>query len=174
VRHNARQAHELTRAAIDSINQRERIPSATLLLVGIDVAERVREVEALRRDMAAAEALTDETNLAAGSLLLRKARIAEREGRLDDALQDARRAEQVFATLNLARDRAIAMGQIADVLEDRGELDEALRIRREEELPVYEQLSDVRERAVTMGKIADRCERIILRAVRHTPCTSSA
>ena len=32
---------------------------------------------------------------------------------------------------------------------------EALRIRREEELPVYEQLDDVRSRAVTLGKIAD-------------------
>ena len=34
-------------------------------------------------------------------------------------------------------------------------LDEALRIRREEELPVYERLGDVRSRAVTMGNIAD-------------------
>ncbi|MCC6694811.1 MAG: tetratricopeptide repeat protein, partial [Candidatus Hydrogenedentes bacterium] len=33
--------------------------------------------------------------------------------------------------------------------------DEALRIRKEEQLPVYERLGDVRERAVTMGKIAD-------------------
>ncbi|HET6427796.1 MAG TPA: hypothetical protein VFJ30_05270, partial [Phycisphaerae bacterium] len=37
----------------------------------------------------------------------------------------------------------------------RGELEEALRIRREEELPVFERLGDVRERAVTMSKIAD-------------------
>jgi len=36
-----------------------------------------------------------------------------------------------------------------------GELDEALRIRREEEIPVYEKLGDVRERAITMGQIAD-------------------
>ena len=47
------------------------------------------------------------------------------------------------------------MGKIADVLAARGDLDEALRIRREEELPVYEKLGDVRSRAVTMGKIAD-------------------
>ena len=30
-----------------------------------------------------------------------------------------------------------------------------MRIRRDEELPVYERLGDVRSRAVTMGKIAD-------------------
>jgi tetratricopeptide (TPR) repeat protein len=34
-------------------------------------------------------------------------------------------------------------------------LDEALRIYRDEQLPVYERLGDVRERAVTWGKIAD-------------------
>ena len=36
----------------------------------------------------------------------------------------------------------------------RGELDEALRIRREEELPVFERLGDVRSRAITVGQIA--------------------
>jgi tetratricopeptide (TPR) repeat protein len=37
----------------------------------------------------------------------------------------------------------------------RGASDEALRIRREEELPVYERLGDVHSRAVTLGQIAD-------------------
>jgi hypothetical protein len=47
------------------------------------------------------------------------------------------------------------MGQIADILVTRGELDEVLRILREEQLPVYDRLGEVRERAVTMSKIAD-------------------
>jgi len=46
------------------------------------------------------------------------------------------------------------MGKVADILEARGALDEALRIRREEQLPVYERLGDVRSRAVTLYKIA--------------------
>jgi tetratricopeptide (TPR) repeat protein len=50
---------------------------------------------------------------------------------------------------------AVTMGRIADTLQARGELDEALRIRREEQLQVYEKLDDVYLRAVTMGKIAD-------------------
>jgi hypothetical protein len=49
----------------------------------------------------------------------------------------------------------VTIGKVADILEARGELDEALRIRREEELPVYERLGDVRSWAVTMGKVAD-------------------
>ena len=53
------------------------------------------------------------------------------------------------------RSRAVTMGQIADILQARGQLDEALKIRNEEQLPVYERLGDVRSRAVTMGQIAD-------------------
>jgi hypothetical protein len=44
------------------------------------------------------------------------------------------------------------MGKVADILEARGQLDEARRIRREEELPVYDRLGDVRSKAVTHGK----------------------
>ena len=51
--------------------------------------------------------------------------------------------------------RAVTMGRIADILQARGQLDEALKIRNEEQLPVYERLGDVRSRAVTMGQIAD-------------------
>src|SRR5258708_7012791 len=47
------------------------------------------------------------------------------------------------------------MGKVEEVHQDGGQRDEALRIGREEELPVYERLGDVRSRAVTMGKIAD-------------------
>jgi phosphopentomutase len=47
------------------------------------------------------------------------------------------------------------MGRIADILQGRGQLDEALRIYQEEELPVYERLGDVRSKAITMGRIAD-------------------
>ena len=46
------------------------------------------------------------------------------------------------------------MGKIADILQARGQLDEALKIRTEEQLPVFERLGDTHERAVTMGRIA--------------------
>ena len=37
------------------------------------------------------------------------------------------------------------MGKIADIIEARGELDEALRIRQDEELPVYLRLKTARD-----------------------------
>ena len=52
------------------------------------------------------------------------------------------------------RSKAVTMGKIADILQARGQLDEALNIRENHELPVYEKLGDVREKAVTMWWIA--------------------
>ena len=46
-------------------------------------------------------------------------------------------------------------GKIADIYQARGQLDEALRIRRGGGTSVYEKLGDIRSRAVTMGQIAD-------------------
>ena len=61
----------------------------------------------------------------------------------------------LFRSLGDVHSWAVTMGQVADIFQAGGELEEALRIRREEELPVYERLGAVRERAVTMGKVAD-------------------
>ena len=51
--------------------------------------------------------------------------------------------------------RAMLLDELAGLLYLLGDLDEALRIRRDEELPVYEKLGDVRSRALTLGKMAD-------------------
>jgi tetratricopeptide (TPR) repeat protein len=76
-------------------------------------------------------------------------------GKPDAALELLRPAAQTVEGLGDIRSRAVTMGRIADILAGRGESDEALRIRREEQLPVYERLGDVRERALTWGRIAD-------------------
>ncbi|MFD2233224.1 CHAT domain-containing protein, partial [Phaeospirillum tilakii] len=57
----------------------------------------------------------------------------------------ARAAEQLGEAGDV-RSRAVTMGKIADILQARGELDAALKIRQEEELPVYDRLGDVRSR----------------------------
>jgi tetratricopeptide (TPR) repeat protein len=61
-------------------------------------------------------------------------------------------------TLVDAMEAALLLRAHADRLVTRGDLDEALRIYKEEELPVFERLDDVRQRMVTMGKIADILE----------------
>ena len=73
----------------------------------------------------------------------------------DAALAAARRKQTLDTDRDAPYGAALAASLIADVLQVQGELDEALRIRREEQLPVYERLGDVRAKAVTQGKIAD-------------------
>ncbi|MEU4447439.1 tetratricopeptide repeat protein, partial [Actinosynnema sp. NPDC023926] len=50
---------------------------------------------------------------------------------------------------------AVTWGRIGDILYQRGDYDEALRIRREVQLPVYERLGDVQSATVTWAKIGD-------------------
>ena len=49
--------------------------------------------------------------------------------------------------------RAMMLDELADLRFRLGDLDEALRIRRDEQLPVFEKLGDVRSRAVTQAKL---------------------
>jgi tetratricopeptide (TPR) repeat protein len=84
-----------------------------------------------------------------------RAQMEASTGRLDDARQHAEQAARLFSEQGDSRMRAVAIGKVADVHTARGEFDEALRIRSEEQLPVYVQLRDTREYAVTMGQIAD-------------------
>ena len=59
----------------------------------------------------------------------------------------------MYQRLGDVRAKAVTMGKIADVLHARGDLDEALRIRREEQLPVYERLGG-RDLIIGRGKLA--------------------
>jgi tetratricopeptide (TPR) repeat protein len=81
--------------------------------------------------------------------------LALAHGAPEEALAAYQAAAAGFGAVGDTYGRAATLGRIADVLQTRGQLDEALRIRREEELPVYEQLGDVHGEAVTMGQIAD-------------------
>ncbi|MEI2771279.1 MAG: tetratricopeptide repeat protein [Candidatus Competibacter sp.] len=81
--------------------------------------------------------------------------VAMSAGLLDRTLVLARHKAELDQSRGEEREAALALGRIADVCQARGQLDEALRIRQEEELPVYERLGDVRSRAVTLGRIAD-------------------
>ncbi len=90
----------------------------------------------------------------AARLRLRLADALYPHGEWDRALALLEEARQSFAALGDERSRAVTMGKIADILARRGQLDEALRIGEEEELPVYERLGDVRELLVARANLA--------------------
>jgi tetratricopeptide (TPR) repeat protein len=76
-------------------------------------------------------------------------------GETEQAEQLLRHAHQLFASGGSELEVAATIGLIAQIAYQRGDYDEALRIRREVELPVYERLGDMRSIAVTWGFIAD-------------------
>ncbi|NOS88980.1 MAG: tetratricopeptide repeat protein [Methylococcaceae bacterium] len=94
-------------------------------------------------------------SLADALLWQEQARILRRMGDLDAALACTLQSVNINKAHNDKRATAVSYGDWADVLQARGEWDEALRIRHEEELPIYVALGDKRNIAVTMGKIAD-------------------
>ena len=101
-------------------------------------------------------ALAEETGEAHRSnLLWTQAYVAFRGGLLDRALAAAEEKRDLDRKRGAEHGAALAAGLIADILEAGGQLDEALRIRTEEELPVYERLGNERERARAQGQIAD-------------------
>ena len=80
---------------------------------------------------------------------------ALRGGIADRALVAARERRELDLKRGADRDAAMSAGFIADILQARGQLDEALKIRNQEELPAYDRLGDASLRAGAMGKIAD-------------------
>jgi tetratricopeptide (TPR) repeat protein len=113
----------------------------------LEAAQRVRRAGSCRSGAGDSEA--------ARHVLWAICQLAFRAGELEIVRDAATEMEHLARAVHDERDRALALGQIADVLAARGELAEALQIMREEELPVYERLGDVRSRAITLGQIAD-------------------
>ncbi|SHM48262.1 CHAT domain-containing protein, partial [Actinacidiphila paucisporea] len=79
-------------------------------------------------------------------------------GEVDQAEALLHQARQMFTDAGDTLSVAVTWGKIADILEQRGEVDEALRIRREVTLPAFERIGDAREAAIAWGKIADILE----------------
>ncbi len=159
-----RDAAQLARQVMACLDRHQvEIPLALLRVAGeacVQVGDTPAARDAYRRALARLDALlaqgqTPDTEDHA-YLLAVHSRLLIQDGDPDRALEFLEQAKQLLSTdPRFQREHSIVLGYIADVYQARGQLDEALRIRQEEELPVYERLGDVRERAVTLGKIAD-------------------
>ena len=80
--------------------------------------------------------------------------VARNAGDLERAVDAAAKKRSLDLERGNGREAALAVGALTDILQARGELDEALRIRREEQLPVYERLGDVRSLLVGRANLA--------------------
>ena len=92
---------------------------------------------------------------ARSNLLWTLGQVARRAGDLNLAESAAHEKVNVDSQREDEREVARAAGLLADILQDRGDFEEATRIREDELLPVYQRMGDERACAVTWGKIAD-------------------
>lgn len=86
--------------------------------------------------------------------LFQLAEILIRTGRFDEAHAELKAALQIFHGISEELLSAMTRGRMADIYQIRGQLDEALRIHREEELPIYVKHGNDLLQAVTWNKIA--------------------
>ncbi len=154
-RHNARAALEVMIPALEQIEKKGGSPRPGFLLVASNCAERIGEIELQIDLLEKGLALQSDDKITLAQIAAQHAESTISRYGPEKALETLRNAVALFKQEGDVRSRAVTMGRIADILEQRGETDEALRIYKEEELPVYDRLGDVRSRAVTMGKIAD-------------------
>ena len=106
-------------------------------------------------EQAEAEGAEGADPLGQARVIAERARHLSTRGQPAQAEHDLRHAHQLFTADGSEGEAAAVMGTIADIAYDRGELGEALRIRREIQLPAFERLGDTRSTAVTWGRVAD-------------------
>lgn len=129
---------------------------ASLLSAPFDFAGRA-EKEALEQrlqDIQDYLARHDPSDAPAAHLWLEAAGANERLGLWDASLICATQAKSSFSALGNERMAAQAQGKIADILQARGQLDEALAVWRDDVLPVFELAGYTREAGLARERIA--------------------
>ena len=89
------------------------------------------------------------------SLTLELAEISFDLGELERSYFEAQRALELYRSVDNRLGVAQAQFNIANIFKVRGDLDAALHIREQEELPAFKKLGDLRSLAITQGQIAD-------------------
>ena len=133
-------------------------PSLRLARAAFDCASTLGKTELVDRAIEVMSASIESTSLLPeefASVCVRLAHQARRAGRPDEAMRRYREAEIAFRDAGMEGGRVTACVGVAELLRDRGQVDEALKILREELLPAFERLSDVSSKAKTMSRVAD-------------------
>jgi len=154
--HDAPDLWAWRKAVVDFRNHSEDQPSHPLYSLRID-ENNSDYADKQQRLIDISEYLQGKTDysLADGGLWQEQARILASVGDYEKAIIAIKQGILISQANHDKRATAICYGDLADILHQTGDFNEALRIRREEELPVYEALGDKRSKAMTMGKIAD-------------------
>jgi tetratricopeptide (TPR) repeat protein len=148
------QAKDLAQAADEADDASSFADAATSGVRACIAAARFDE--AIERMEQAAEVLEEQGALLEASGMWRLCSAANlHRNQLAQAQLASKRALELARRGGGELEQAMALSSIADIHDLRDELDEALRIHLEHELPVYERAGEVRRFAVTLAKVAD-------------------
>ena len=86
-------------------------------------------------------------------VLVKIGRIQYIQGNIKNAEQNFRKSLAIYQDEGDRHSQAVTIGEIARILTDQGEMDEALHLHNER-LSVFESLNDPQSKAITMGDIA--------------------
>ncbi len=110
-------------------------------------------MKAYEQGKAACERLDDRRGAAIAAAKM--AKLHWRQGDPQRALDELYAISVEFEDLGDIRSQAVRQCLIADILQDRGCLDEALRIYQKDCMPVYQELGDVHALVICKSRIAD-------------------
>jgi tetratricopeptide (TPR) repeat protein len=152
---DARGAVDLVLSSVAALDRAGAAPDLYLLYRGAHYAERIGDADVQEMLLQRGLQTLDGDPRARAMLLSARGSRFMLTGEIDTAEKLLQEAAAAFASLGDVHSRAATMGQIASIERARGQLDEALKIFKEEVLPAVERLGDVHSRAATMGRIAD-------------------
>lgn len=152
--HDAKAALDLVSEAVAALDRQAAAPDLDLLRLGAECAERLGDGDAQECFLQRGLGIEGGEPGARAALLSANASRLITKGDPEAAERSLLQAAEAFRELGDVRSRAVAVGKIADILQARGQLDEALRIRTDEELPVYERMDDVRELVIGRANLA--------------------
>ncbi|MBF0624181.1 MAG: CHAT domain-containing protein, partial [Magnetococcales bacterium] len=127
--HDANSALPLVLRAVEKLEAGQLAPSPHLLRLGAECARRLGDMATAERLLRAGLEATGSPSPPLAMLWSEWAGLLARRGKPDDSLEWLGKAEAVFRAAGDVRERAVTQGKIADILQARGQLDEALRIR---------------------------------------------
>ena len=141
--HNAKAALSIMQAAQAEMDAQGYPPTPGFLLLALNCAERIGERELQISFLERGLALESDDKIGLAQIAATYATQVLAHQHPEKALETLRKTAALFEQAKDAYSRAVTMGQIADILAQRGETDEALRIHIEERLPAAKSVKDL-------------------------------
>jgi tetratricopeptide (TPR) repeat protein len=139
-------------------SEAEKVGAANLWVRKHDALEPLGRIEEAESTLETAfglvsEGTSQEAKFLQAAIQMLQGRLLQQEGSVQKAIEKLEAAQRGFEQGGHLRERAVALGSVAQLRAQGGDVAGALKLH-EEELKTYESLGDVQSRAVTLSDVA--------------------